>query len=82
MRLYAAALLGLTIASAAEARTNPNADSPAGQTLLNGLIGKNQTAPSGKATLGETREQHDHYINKGPANQHITSDSVRSDTDN
>ena len=80
MRFPAAILLGLIVTSAAEAQTSQVADPPKGQTLLNGLMGRNQPAPSGKTISGETQEQHDHYIKKDPYTQPITSSSVRSHT--
>lgn len=81
MRLPAAILLGLVITSAAEAQTSQVADPPKGQTLLNGLMGKNQPAPRGKVISEETQEQRDHYVKKDPYTQPITSSSVRNHTD-
>ena len=81
IRFYAAALLVFTVISTAKAQTNQAAEPSHGQTLLNGLIGKNQTASSGKTPLGETKEQHDHYIINNSDNQPITSDTVRNNTD-
>lgn len=88
MRFYAAVLLGLLVASPAEAQSIQNAEPPSGQTLLNGLIGKDQTSPSRKSELPfkkstpeETQEQREHYANKNPADQPITSSTVRNNTD-
>lgn len=78
MRLYAAILLALVTASAARAQLKQAPAPPAEHGSLDGLTGKDQAAPAGKAMLGETQEQHDHYIVKESADQHITSDSVRS----
>mgnify|MGYP007078068248 CR=1 FL=1 len=81
MRLHAAILLGLVITSAAGAQTNQVADPSKGQTLLNRLVGKDQPAPSGKLTNGETQEQHDAYVKKDPYTQPITSSSVGKNTE-
>ncbi|MGI4793392.1 MAG: hypothetical protein ACRYG8_04770 [Janthinobacterium lividum] len=81
MRFPTAILLGLLITSAAEAQTSQIADPPKGQTLLNGLMGKNQPQASGKTTSKETKEQHDHYVKKDPYTQPITSSSVRNNID-
>ena len=72
--LYLVALLfGLLAAFPAWAQSNQTAEPPPGQTLLNGLIGKDQTSPSktGKPVFGgsadqETKEQREHYKNKVP----------------
>ena len=68
MRLLAAMLLGLLVAPPAWAQSDRNAELPPGQTLLNGLIGKDQASPSkeGRPLLGgsadqETQEQREHY---------------------
>ena len=80
MRFPAAILLGLIVTSAAEAQTSQVADPPKGQTLLNGLMSKNQLPTHGKVTSEETQEQHDHYVKKDPYTQPITSSSVRNST--
>lgn len=82
MRLHAAVLLGLVIASAAQAQTKQSSDLPDGQTLLDGLTDKNQTASSEKAKLGETKEQHDHYNKNNPDDQPITNKTITNNTTN
>ena len=56
---------------------------PSGQTLMKRLTGnKNQISPfdsqgtAGKNNLGETQEQHDHYLHRNPDDQPITSSTV------
>ena len=73
MRLPVAVLLGALIASPAWAQSNQNAEPPSGQTLLNGLIGKDQTSPLqkekplfGGSADQETKEQREHYKNDEP----------------
>lgn len=73
MRCLVALLFGLLAAFPAWAQSNQTVEPPPGQTLLNGLIGKDQTSPlkTGKPVLGgiadhETKEQREHYMNKVP----------------
>ena len=78
----------LLVALPAWAQSNQNAEPPSGQTLLNGLIGKEQASPSrggeplssGGATQ-ETREQREHYKNKDASKGFTTSRSAPGNPD-
>ncbi len=78
-----AALPLAAIPAAAQPAPDQAPKQPSGQTLAKRPTdGKNQTSPSGskaaddKGRLGETREQHDHYLRRNSEDQPITSRTV------
>ena len=80
MRLFATILVYLTVFSFSAvpvAAQGQSQQQPSGQTLMKRLMGnKNQTSPFKSKALGETQEQHDHYVRRNPDDQPITSNTV------
>ena len=83
MRFRTAVVLGVLISTAAAAQPSEDAKSPSGQILMKRLAGKkNQNSSSDKGSLGETKEQHDHYLKSSVQNQPITNNTTNNFDDN
>ncbi len=90
MRTLAAipACLATLLLTAGPVSAQSGQGQPSGQTLAKQTMGnKNQTSPfesqgdADKGKLGETREQHDHYLHRNPDDQPINSSTATQNHD-